>query len=189
MSIDAQIESILFYRAEAMTIAELATLIQCTEEEIRAGIDTLVEKLSGRGICLVRYDNAVELATSSEAVALIERMQNGEWSRDLSKAALETLAIVLYRGPATRMEIDYIRGVNSQTILRSLAVRGLIEKRERGGEGQTASSDGSGRSALYVPSLDLLAHLGVSRIDDLPRYREFKEEIGSFEKTNVGSAA
>src|SRR3989344_340255 len=80
-----------------------------------------------------------------------------EFYSELSRASLETLAIILYKGPISRREIDHIRGVNSGLILRSLMIRGLIERTE-----------GTERSYSYKATLKLLEHLGITRREDLP---------------------
>ena len=171
MSLDAQIEAILFFHAEPIEISELARLLGISETELTVAFETLETRLKNGGTRVVRDEKNISLATASEAAPLIKKFRTEELSRDLSKAALETLSIVLYRAPVSRMEIDHIRGVNSQTILRTLAIRGLIERVE----------DASGRSTQYRPTLDLLAHLGVARIEELPEYAAFREEIQKFE--------
>jgi len=94
----------------------------------------------------------------------------------LGKAGLETLSIILYKAPITRVEIDYLRGVNSNFILRNLLIRGFIEK---------VVNPGDQRSYLYKPSLDLLSFLGVSKVEDLPEYVSIQEEIKDFNSTDI----
>jgi hypothetical protein len=106
-----------------------------------------------------------------EASSLIKDLTKEELTRDLGKAGLETLSIVLYQGPISRREIDYVRGVNSNFILRNLLVRGLVEKIE---------NPKDQRSFLYRPSFDLLSYLGISRTDDLPEYANVKKELEVF---------
>jgi segregation and condensation protein B len=97
--------------------------------------------------------------------------QKEEIRHDIGKAGAETLAIILYREPVTRAEIDRIRGVNSSFILRNLMVRGLIERKARRG------------SQVYCITPQMLQHLGVSQKYDLPRYAEFINAIESFEQS------
>ena len=172
MPLDASIEALLFYRAEPVSRAELAALLAVSDEEIAQALEALEAKLAGRGVRLLADQESVALVTAPEASAVLEKIRADELSRDIGKAGLETLSIVLYRAPVTRMAIDYIRGVNSQSILRSLTVRGLIEK--------TASVDKS-RVSSYQPTLDLLAHLGVTKIDQLPNYAQTRDELSRFE--------
>ena len=111
------------------------------------------------------------LGTSKELSSLIEKLTRDELNRDLGKAGLETLSIILYQGPITRAEIDYIRGVNSQFVVRNLLVRGLIER---------VDNPKDARSFLYKTTLDLLSLLGVSKIEDLPEYANIRAEIEAF---------
>jgi segregation and condensation protein B len=105
---------------------------------------------------------------------MIEELQKEELSRDLGRAGLETLTIILYKGPISRREIDYIRGVNSGFILRNLLIRGLIER----AESQTGE-----RSFSYKPTLALLEYLGISKRDDLPEYEVAFKKLEEFSKT------
>lgn len=171
MDLDALIEAILFFRAEPMKIGDLARQTKRTDDEVRGALDILEMKLTGRGLRLVYKDDEVMLGTAPEAGALIEEMVKEELSKDLGKAGLETLSIVLYRGPISRADIDYIRGVNSTFILRNLLVRGLVEK---------IPNPGDSRSFLYRPSFELLTYLGVQRVEDLPEYSEVQHEIEQF---------
>ena len=93
--------------------------------------------------------------------------------KDLGKAALETLTIILYRAPVSKGELDYIRGVNSSFILRNLLVRGLVER---------SINPNDKRSFVYRPTFDLLSHLGIAKIEDLPEYESVGQEIKKFEQ-------
>ncbi|HEY4508259.1 MAG TPA: SMC-Scp complex subunit ScpB, partial [Candidatus Paceibacterota bacterium] len=110
----------------------------------------------------------IALATAPETHALIERLRKEELARDLGKAAIETLSIVLYKGEVRRRDIDYIRGVNSTAILRSLLIRGLIER---------AQSTTDERMFLYRPTVKLSALLGVKSVDELPEYAAVRAEL------------
>ena len=169
--ISQQIEAILFWKAEPVAIKKLATLLNVGVAEIRTGIVELEHSLQNRGITLVQTDEEVTLGTSKDLSALIEKLTKDELSRDLGKAGLETLSIVLYQGPISRANIDYIRGVNSQFILRALLIRGLVER---------IDNPKDARSFLYKPTLQLLSHMGVSKISDLPDYEQVRKDIESF---------
>jgi segregation and condensation protein B len=126
--VEEKIEALLFYKVSPIAIGELAEVLSLTSDEVHIGLDALEQSLVGRGIQLMRSGNNVALATAPAASATIEKSRREELARDLGKAALETLAIVLYRAPVARSGIDYIRGVNSTFTLRNLLVRGLIER-------------------------------------------------------------
>ncbi len=171
MDLATKIESLLFFRSEPMTLKTLANLLSCSLAEIEQAVEVLESRLIDRGIKLIKKDDALILGTNPEAHELIEKITKEELSRDIGKAGLETLAIVLYRGPITKTEIDYIRGVNSGFILRNLSVRGLIER---------LPDPTDARRYQYRPTLDLLAQLGIKDISELPDWHSIKQEIDCF---------
>lgn len=168
MELDAQIEALLFWKAEPISAKRIVQILKKDPKEIETALLKLEEKLAGRGLCLVYKEDAVTLATSPENAEMIEALTKEELIKDLGKAGLETLSIVIYRGPVSRSEIDYIRGVKSNFILRNLLVRGLVER---------VTKPGDERSYLYKPTFELLAHLGVKKVEDLPEYTKMREEI------------
>ena len=174
MELDKFIEAILFYKSEPLSVLKLSGMLGKSKEEILEALDKLENNLVNRGLVLMRDGENIALGTHPKASGFIEGLIKEELSKDLGKAGLETLTIVLYRGPITRAEIDYIRGVNSSFILRSLSVRGLVEK---------LNNPRDQRSYLYKPTLDTLAFLGVKRLDELPEYKEIRKEIEEFEET------
>ena len=171
MKLENKIEAILFFKNEPVTVSELAKIFEVDSAEVRRAIESLKEFYSGRGIVVVTGGDEASLGTNPEASDLIERIQKEELSRDLGRAGLETLAIILYRGPISRREIDYIRGVNSGFIIRNLMIRGLIERAE--------SAVGE-RSFSYMPTLKLLQYLGVMDRRGLPKYEEALQELAKF---------
>lgn len=171
MSLDAQIEAILFFKGEPVAVKKLAEILDVREETVNEAIGHLEEKLADRGLTIIKNDGEVMLGTSKEASELIEGIKKEELSKDLGKAGVETLSIVLYKGPISRPDIDYIRGVNSSFILRNLMVRGLVER---------TSNPTDSRSFLYKPTFDLLSHLGVSSVEELPQFETMKEKVEQF---------
>lgn len=171
MDIDKKIEAILFWKGEPMKLKKLADIFSVGEEEIKLGISTLKENLENRGVALIEKEDEVMLVTAPEFSEVIESLTKEELNKDLGKASLETLSIILYQGPIKRSELDYIRGVNSQFILRNLLIRGLIEK---------IPDPKDARTFVYKPSFELLAHLGVKSIVELPEYESVRKDIESF---------
>lgn len=171
MNLDSQIEAILFFKGEPVTIKKLAELLSVHEDTIVEALGLLEEKLTGRGLTLIKNDDEVMLGTAKEASEIIESIKKDELSRELGKAGVETLSIILYQGPISRPDIDYIRGVNSSFILRNLMVRGLVER---------TTNPNDSRGYLYKPTFELLAHLGVSAIEELPEFETMKEKIEVF---------
>ncbi len=170
------VEAILFYTADHHSIKKLASITKTTVGEVRVALDLLKERLSHShsGIRLISLDDEYVLGTTPEASALIEEITRDELSKELSKAALETLAIICYSGPLTRSEIDYVRGVNSTFILRNLLIRGIIEKRD---------NPRDMRAALYAPTTQALEFMGITRIEELPEYDVILAQIASFKET------
>jgi len=173
MKLESKIEAILFWKAEPVTMKRLASLLGGDIEKVKTAVDNLHSELKGRGITLVQWQDEVTLGTATGASELIESLTKEEFGRDLGKAGLETLSIILYQGPLSRAEIDYIRGVNSQFILRNLLVRGLIER---------IDNPKDQRSFLYKPSLEMMSYLGIGKITDLPEYEEVRRDIDNFKK-------
>ena len=161
MTLEAKIEGFLFYKAEPVSIKELSTAFSVSEEEVLQSIESLRISCEHRGIILMQIDSKVTLGTNPELSAMLEVIKKEELGKELSKASLETLAIVLYKNGVTRGDIDYIRGVNSSFILRALAVRDLVER---------VPHPTDSRMYVYKPTIELLRFLGVSRVEDLPEY-------------------
>lgn len=176
MDLPAKIEAVLFWKAEPVSIKKLAELLETDEKSLRAGLRDLERALKGRGLALVETDEEVALGTAAALSGVIERLSKEELARDLGKAGLETISIILYQGPISRADIDYIRGVNSQFILRSLLIRGLIERVE---------NPADARSYLYKTTLALLSHLGINKTSDLPDYEKVRKNIEAFRQSTA----
>jgi segregation and condensation protein B len=172
MELSTKIEALLFYRGEPVKTSVLAKTLDASPEEVTAALGALRAALAGHGIALIEGSGEVELRTAPDASALIEMIRKEELSKDLGKAGLETLSIILYKGPISRVGIDHIRGVNSTFILRNLLVRGLIER---------ISNPNDERSYLYRTTLDLLSFLGASRREELPEFTKIKDELTALE--------
>lgn len=179
MDLESKIEGLLFYKGEDVKISKLASLFDVKEEEISEALNKLENSLANRGIVLLRKDDSITLGTNSELGQMIESIRKEEISKELTKASLETLSIILYKNNVSRSEIDYIRGVNSSFILRNLLVRGLIEK---------IADPKDSRRMLYHPTFDTLSFMGITSIDKLPNYKEIEKQlqevINSQQQTN-----
>ncbi len=167
------LEAILFYKSEPVSKKELAGIFSVNLEELQEIVTALRASLIGRGIQLVETDTEMQLVTTPEVQETIDRVRKEELTADIGKAGAETLAIVLYRGPISRAEIDRIRGVNSNFILRNLLVRGLIERR---------SHPTDSRSFTYAITPTLLNHLGIANRESLPEFGEIMNALDLFEK-------
>ena len=177
------IESLLFANGEPIKIAKLAKICAVSEEEVESAILSLkADYVQGRGLALVRITDAVQLVTNPENAEYVAQMMKSDIAENLSQASLEVLSIIAYRGPLTRAEIEEIRGVNCTFTLRSLAIRGLIDKIENGKDT---------RRYLYSISFDFLKKLGLESVEQLPDWErlskktENKVENSAIEDTPV----
>ncbi|MEI8123874.1 MAG: SMC-Scp complex subunit ScpB [bacterium] len=173
------IEAVLFWKGEPVSIKKLSQIFSKTEEEILTALKKLEENLIGRGVSLIWKENEVTMGTSKETSELIEKLTKEELIRDLGRAGLETLSIIIYQGPISRAEIDYIRGVQSTFILRNLMIRGLVEK---------ITNPKDQRSFLYKPTFELLSYMGLTKIEDMPEFAQAKAEIEAYKNTVVPEA-
>lgn len=160
LPLSMQIEGMLFVAAEPVTPAHLAEALDVTPSTVEAALKELEENLQTRGLRLQRHAGRVQLTTNPQLAATIERFLGLEATSHLSRAALETLAIIAYQQPVTRPQIDAVRGVNSDSMLKSLLNKGLILESGR--------AEGPGRPILYSTTPEFLQHFGLSSIADLP---------------------
>lgn len=173
LALSSQLEAVLFASGEPLTKARLAKLFEVSSDAIGDALNALRITLADRGLALVETDEEVELRTSSGASEAIKKLRESELSRDLGKASLETLALILYKGSVTRGEIDWVRGVNSGAAVRALSLRGLVERYE---------DPEDKRRARYRATVDALSHLGIEKREQLPRYEELSTMLATEEE-------
>ncbi|MDO8752280.1 MAG: SMC-Scp complex subunit ScpB, partial [Anaerolineales bacterium] len=118
-----------------------------------------------RGVAILTHNDHIQLVTRADFSPLLEKVMKAELNESLTNAALETLSVIAYAGPISRAEIDYIRGVNSSFILRSLLLRGLIERE---------ADPKRANAFLYTPSANFLQHLGLKNFNELPEFEKFR---------------
>jgi len=163
----ATIEALLFIHGEPMSTEKLAKTCGASKNEVVEAIAQLTTDYTDRGFIILEHDNKYQLGTNPRFTDIIEKLIKNEFSEELSRAALETAAIIAYKGPMTRVEIEHIRGVNSSFTLRNLAMRGLIERTE---------NPKDARSYVYQISFDFLKHFGLTKREELPHFEEFQKE-------------
>jgi segregation and condensation protein B len=173
MELSTKIEGILFYKAAPVKKQMLCEALDVSAEELETALLALAPRLQGGATRLISTDSEVELRTAPEIDPIINELRRDELRRDIGKAGAEALAIVLYRGPIARTEIDRIRGVNSSFILRNLMTRGLVER------------DQEGRQNRYAATPELLAHLGITKQSELAEYQETMDALDAYEKTET----
>lgn len=160
LSLAAKIEAMLFVSAEPVPVAQLSQALDVTASVVERGLKELDETLSTRGLRLQRNAGRVQLTTAPELAELIELFLGLDATTHLSRAALETLAIIAYQQPCTRPQVDSIRGVNSDGMMKSLLSKGLVQESGR--------TDGPGRPILYSTTPEFLQHFGLGSIIELP---------------------
>ena len=163
----AVIEGLLFLSGEdGLSLNEIATIIEKSEDETKELIKELYEDYnsSERGIQIEFLGNKFKLTTKKEHKEYYKKLTIEEERGTLSNSALETLAIIAYNAPITRIDIDNIRGVNSSYVLRKLLIKGLIEEAGR--------SDLPGRPRLYNVTSRFLDYFGLGSIKELPKIEE-----------------
>lgn len=156
------IESILFVSGDPVMITDLAETIKITEEEVLQCIKKLEEKYNStsHGIMISLVGKGVRLTTKPETFPYIEALFKPKVKAQLSRAALETLAIIMFKQPVTRVEIEAIRGVNVEKALNSLQEKNLITELGR--------KETPGRPILYAPSEYCMEYFGIKSISDIP---------------------
>jgi segregation and condensation protein B len=160
LSLGARVEALLFVAPEPITPYQISTVLDETVRAIKNILDELDELYLKRGIRLQRHNGKIQLVSAPETAALIETYLELESTSPLSQAALETLSIIAYQQPVTRPQIDSIRGVNSDGVLRTLISKGLVD--------DVGRAEGPGRPILYSTTTDFLKYFGLSSLDDLP---------------------
>jgi segregation and condensation protein B len=160
LSLGSLIESLLFVADGAVPIARLAEALEVPNREIEAALAALGENYRLRGLSLQRFRDKVQLTTSPSAAAQVERFLGLAAATPLSRAALEALAIVAYQQPVTRPQIEAVRGVNSDSVIKNLLTKGLIEESGR--------AEGPGRPVLYSTTSEFMQHFGLATLSDLP---------------------
>ncbi len=162
--ITARIEALLFVAAGAVPPLQLATALDIPLRVIENHLDILELRLASNavphGLRLQRHHGRVQLTTSPDLAVDVERFLGLEATSKLSRAALETLAIIAYQQPVTRPEIDAVRGVSSDGVLKSLLSKGLVQ--------EVGRAERPGRPILYTTTSDFLQHFGLNSLEELP---------------------
>lgn len=160
LSLEAQVEALLFVAPGSVAVGQIAQALESTPRQIELALEELEKDYAQRGIRLQRHKSGLKLTSAPQAATLVERFLDLEATSRLSAAALECLAIIAYQQPITRPQIDAIRGVNSDSVLRTLLSNGLIE--------ETGRAEGPGRPILYVTTSEFLQHFGLAALEELP---------------------
>ncbi|MFC7060502.1 SMC-Scp complex subunit ScpB [Halobacillus seohaensis] len=176
----ALIEGLLFVSGEeGITKSKLSQILECTRKELEELLQHLFEDYNSlnRGIKIMDSSGTLHLTTKPEHAGYYEDLLNTKASTRLSQAALEVLAIIAYRQPITRIEIDDLRGVKSDRSVQTLVTRGMIEERGR--------KEAVGRPVLFGTTTEFLTYFGLSSIDELPVLQELSEHESVEEEADL----
>ncbi len=159
-NLEAKLEALLFASPGPATIDQLATALGVRPAEVKSALSNLEAQYVERGLRIQYHKGGAQMTSAPEYAPEIERLLQLDSQAHLSRAALEVLAIITYQQPITRPEIDSIRGVNSDSSLKTLLRHGLVE--------ETGRTSGPGRPILYGTSGEFLQHFGLSSLEELP---------------------
>lgn len=156
------IEAILFVAGDPVAVEDIGAALGLSEMETIHAVEALQKEYesSRRGILLRRYGNHLRLETRPECAPYVERMLQPVQRQTLSQAALETLAVIAYRQPTTRGEVELVRGVKCDYSVQSLLSKGLIK--------EVGRKEALGRPILYATTDRFLEHFGISDIREMP---------------------
>jgi len=174
----ARIEAILFAAGDPVSIEKIQKFLKLTKVQIKDSIKSLSIRYGSDeiGLQIVEKQGKIQLVTKSDLSGDVAEFLGKTLNEELSKSSLETLAVVAYRGPVTRVQIEYIRGVNCSYALRVLALRGIIERKD---------NPLDSRSYLYEISFEFLKNLGLQKIEELDEYEKLKEQLPTEEEDKV----
>ncbi|PIU01625.1 SMC-Scp complex subunit ScpB [bacterium (Candidatus Torokbacteria) CG09_land_8_20_14_0_10_42_11] len=164
-NLPAVLEAILFVSTQEESVKNFAALLNIKEKEIEDALVILAKECENRGVAILEHDGKIQMASNPKYAAILSKYQQKNSRAKLSDLALETLAIIAYRGPISRYKIEEIRGVNSVFILRNLLRRGLVARKTEG------------KKVEYAITLDFLRYLGLTKITALPKYDQFQSRI------------
>lgn len=157
------IESVLFTGGEELSGARLAKILEIKKEVVLEILDELAEEYRNKnsGVLVIKNGESFQMVTNPQNAVWVEKTIKRNLQENMSRTALEVLAIVAYRGPVSRAEIEAIRGVNSSFTLRNLLMRGLIIR---------SVNETDQRGYLYNISMDFIKKMGLQKIEDLPEF-------------------
>ncbi|MFH1225763.1 MAG: SMC-Scp complex subunit ScpB [bacterium] len=167
MSLESKIESLLFVSTKPLAINKLAELTKGEVNQVKDALANLMAKynIAESGVNILKNGQSYQLASGPNNRKLVQDFLKDEMTGELTRPSLETLAIIAYRGPVTKPEIEQIRGVNCSLILRNLLIRGLVE----------AEEDKKEMKISYRITFDFLRHLGLAEIEQLPDYAKLNQ--------------
>ncbi len=167
-NLQKKIESLLFVSNKPLSVKALAKFLEAKEADVITAADELIQARAENGVIVLKADEGYQLATASELSELVKNFLNADLREKLTEATVEVLAIIAYRQPISKAEIEAIRGVNSQYSIRALLMRGLVEK---------IPNPNDARSNVYRVTTEFLQHMGITSVNALPLFEELVKQI------------
>jgi len=165
-----KLESILFISNKPLTSKQLADICGTGKAEVETILQSLKQEYDAedKGVKIIDHDGKVQMATTPDSSEIVEKFLKQELTGEMTRPQLETLTIIAYRGPITKLDLEQIRGVNCSLILRNLMIRGLVEAR----------LDKKISTTVYNVTMDFVRFLGLTSVKDLPDYERLsKHEV------------
>lgn len=168
MEIKSQIESLLFVTIKPISLKQISELVGKPIKEVEQVTDELMAayKAEGRGMQIIKNENKYQLVSSSENAEIVKELVKDETTGELSRPSIETLTIIAYRGPISKIDLDRIRGINCSLIVRNLLLRGLIEVKQ----------DKTKNDIYYTVTFDFIKFLGINDVKELPDYEKLHKD-------------
>ena len=160
-----KLEAVLFTSASAVAKKQLMRVISCDEAQLADLLEDLREKRKESGVVVIDDGLHVALVTNPSLEDFMEHLRKEDQAASLSRAMQETLSIIAYTGPIAKIDLDFLRGVNTQYILRRLTMRGLIQDERKG------------RMRMVLVTTDFLLHLGIQDVTELREYARIRQTI------------
>lgn len=171
MNLKSVLESLLFAWGEPLNVNEISRILNIPIHNVTAVLDEMTEEYAGdinRGLIIQKFGNSYQITTKKENFEFIQSLLQTTINKSLSTAAMETLSIIAYKQPVTRVEIELIRGVKCSNVVKGLLDKGLIK--------EVGKLDKPGRPTLYATTDEFLRHFGLNSIEELPALNIEPEE-------------
>ncbi len=172
------LEALIFASESPLSVRNIQDIVQDVEqEEIEASLDLLKQDLKTRAVALKKVSGGYQFATKPDYAPYLKSMFSGKEQSRLSRAALETLAIIAFKQPISRVEVNAIRGVSSDGVIKTLLERKLVDIAGR--------DDGPGRALLFRTTTGFLRYFGINELSDLPRPKEVEQLLAEGEGSTI----
>jgi segregation and condensation protein B len=171
MNLKSVLESLMFAWGEPLSINEMSKILEIPVNSLAAVLDEMISEFrdnEDRGLLIQRFGNSYQLTTKRENYEYIQSLLENTVNKSLSTAAMETLSIIAYKQPVTKVEIERIRGVKCSQVVKGLLDKGLIK--------ETGRLDKPGRPVVYSTTDEFLRHFGLTSIDELPAIEDEKDD-------------